>query len=57
MKFSMEEVQKRIDEIPKMIQGLQNELNQLLGYQSALIEMNEADKAKETKKNDAKATN
>tara|TARA_R100001594_G_scaffold90731_1_gene125115 strand:+ start:453 stop:626 length:174 start_codon:yes stop_codon:yes gene_type:complete len=57
MKFSKEEVAKRIEEIPKMIEGLKNELHQLLGYQSALIEMEESEKPKEAKKNDAKATN
>jgi len=57
MKFSSEEVERRIKDIPVLIDSLKNELNQLIGYQTALNEMKEADKPKEAKKNDAKATN
>jgi hypothetical protein len=57
MQLSKEEVEKRVKEIPNMIENLKAELNQLLGYKLALDEMEAKDKSKEVKKNDAKANN
>ena len=56
MHYSKEEVAKRIGEIPIMIEQLKAEHNQLLGYQAALTQMEETEKPKEKKKDDAKAT-
>ena len=54
MKFSREEVEKRINEIPMLIEQLKTELNQLLGYKSALDELEKENKPKqkEVKKSD-----
>ena len=57
MKFSVEELDKRINEIPTIIESLKNELNQLVGYKTALLEMEDDKKPKEKKKDDAKAVN
>lgn len=57
MQLSKEEVVKRISEIPVMIEQLKAEHNQLIGYQTALTQMEEAEKPKEKKKDDSKATN
>ncbi len=57
MKFSVEELDKRINEIPTIIESLKNELNQLVGYKTALVEMEDGEKPKEKKKDDAKAVN
>tara|TARA_R100000808_G_C2142827_1_gene150598 strand:- start:2022 stop:2195 length:174 start_codon:yes stop_codon:yes gene_type:complete len=57
MKFSVEELDRRINEIPTIIESLKNELNQLVGYKTALVEMEDDKKPKEKKKDDAKAVN
>jgi hypothetical protein len=57
MQLSKEEVASKIIEIPATIEKLKAEYNQLLGYNQALNEMEEAKKSKDIKKNDAKANN
>ena len=57
MQLSKEEVANKIIEIPATIEKLKAEYNQLLGYNQALNEMEEAKKSKDVKKNDAKANN
>ena len=53
MKYSVEDVSKRIQEIPVQIEGLKAELNQLLGYKTALDEIDIPKDKKGAKKSDS----
>lgn len=52
MKYSVEDVSKRIEEIPVQIESLRAELNQLLGYKTALEEIDASNDKKGAKKSD-----
>tara|TARA_R100001594_G_scaffold68787_1_gene103139 strand:+ start:973 stop:1134 length:162 start_codon:yes stop_codon:yes gene_type:complete len=53
MKYSVEEVNSRMLEIPMQIESLKAELNQLRGYKAALEEMKESKDKKGAKKSDS----
>ena len=52
MKYSVEDVSKRIEELPVQIESLRAELNQLLGYKTALEEIDASNDKKGAKKSD-----
>ena len=50
--MKLEEIEKRIQEIPVLLEQLKGEHNQLLGYRQALLDIEE--EKKETKESDKK---
>ena len=50
--MKLEEIEKRIQEIPVLLEQLKGEHNQLLGYRQALLDIEE--KKKEAKDSDKK---
>jgi len=50
--MKLEEIEKRIQEIPVLLEQLKSENNQLLGYRQALLDIEE--KKKEAKDSDKK---
>jgi|TARA_R100001530_G_scaffold5966_2_gene7179 prefoldin subunit 5 len=48
--MKLEDINKRIEEIPQLIDKLTKEYNQLLGYKQALLDMEEKKEPSEKKK-------
>ena len=42
--MKLEDIEKRLKEIPNLIDGLKTEYNQLLGYKQALLDIEEGKK-------------